>query len=177
MQRIAGSTQAAHSRAYGEQPMTDSSARIVGLDGSAGGRAALDFALCDAARGGATTEVVVALVTAETHAAPCGTTVGSLQNSTAQISDAVRTDDAGILGEVGSAPAAELRELPRVSVNAVGGDATRALLRAVEGADLLVVGTRGRGGFASTVLGSVGVRYVLNATCPVTVVHPTLVGA
>jgi nucleotide-binding universal stress UspA family protein len=38
-------------------------------------------------------------------------------------------------------------------------------------ADLLVVGHRGRGGFGSAVLGSVGLQCVLHATVPVTVVR------
>ena len=57
------------------------------------------------------------------------------------------------------------------------GPAAKALIEQAADADLLVVGHRGRGGFKSAVLGSVGLHCVLHATCPVTVVRPERVAA
>jgi nucleotide-binding universal stress UspA family protein len=54
----------------------------------------------------------------------------------------------------------------------VCGTAARALLDAAKGADLLVVGSRGLGGFTGLVLGSVGEQCVRHAGCPVLVVRP-----
>lgn len=52
----------------------------------------------------------------------------------------------------------------------VEGPAARALLETARGADLLVVGSRGRGGFLGLLLGSTSHQVVTHASCPVVVV-------
>ena len=51
------------------------------------------------------------------------------------------------------------------------GNATVALLDASKSADLLIVGSRGRGGFSGLLLGSVSAACAERAKCPVLVVH------
>lgn len=50
-------------------------------------------------------------------------------------------------------------------------NAVRALLDASAGAELLVVGNRGHGGFVGALLGSVSQHCLHQATCPVVVVR------
>ncbi|MFF5210106.1 universal stress protein [Streptosporangium sp. NPDC000396] len=58
-----------------------------------------------------------------------------------------------------------------VATEIVDGGAPEALVIAAEGAQLLVVGNRGRGGFAELLLGSVSRYVTARASCPVAVVR------
>jgi nucleotide-binding universal stress UspA family protein len=70
------------------------------------------------------------------------------------------------LSEAGAA--AEPVEIER---SVVEGPPTAALLGAVTEDDLLVVGSRGRGGFAGLLLGSVSEQVAQHAPCPVVIVR------
>ena len=81
-------------------------------------------------------------------------------------------------------PEGDARELARETIAAVYGDASavtlrissgptaRSLIEAGLGAEMLVVGSRGRGGFTGLLLGSVSATCAEHAHCPVLVVHP-----
>ena len=65
-------------------------------------------------------------------------------------------------------------ERPRdMIVTLVNDLATTAILERAEDADLVVVGSRGHGGFVGLMLGSVSNQVVHHADCPVVVVRPT----
>jgi nucleotide-binding universal stress UspA family protein len=58
-----------------------------------------------------------------------------------------------------------------VTVRALSGQAAPALIEASADADLVVVGSRGAGGFATLLTGSVSSQVVNHAACPVVVVR------
>lgn len=62
-------------------------------------------------------------------------------------------------------------EAGRVVRHVVQGHPAQVLLDQAADADLLVVGSRGHGGFAGMLLGSVSQHVVAHAPCPVVVVH------
>lgn len=140
---------------------------VVGMDGSAGSQAALTYALQDAARRGAAVDVVVAFAPPEYWVPP----VGVPPISPDEIREAMQRYVESAVAEVTGELRGELAQIPPVTVRTVTGSAAKALLEAAEGADLLVVGSRGHGGFGSVLLGSVSLRCTLHATCPITVVH------
>lgn len=145
---------------------------VVGVDGSDESRVALRFAFDDAARRAARVEVVRAFPTPEYWAVAYGMAapvpLDEIRDETERATRALVDDVVAGLGRVGSVP---------VDVVAAPGAPARVLLDAAQGADLLVVGHRGRGGIASAMLGSVGLHCVLHAPCPVTVVRPAAVPA
>jgi nucleotide-binding universal stress UspA family protein len=69
-----------------------------------------------------------------------------------------------VIGELGVRP-------DSVTVRAISGRPAQALVEASHDADLVVVGSRGAGGFASLLTGSVTSQVVSHATCPVVVIR------
>ena len=60
--------------------------------------------------------------------------------------------------------------VPDVNVRVVTGDPAEELVKASRDADLLVVGSRGSGGFISLLMGSVSSQVSHHAACPVVII-------
>jgi nucleotide-binding universal stress UspA family protein len=137
---------------------------VVGIDFSTGARAALVFALHDAARRGVPVQAVSAYRPQDYWMDFDAVATYQPDQVQAAALTRLRTFVDEVLPD-GPHPAPEVRP------TAAMGSAADVLITESHGADLLVVGSRGHGGFASLLLGSVSMHCALHASCPVTVVH------
>jgi nucleotide-binding universal stress UspA family protein len=151
----------------GELDMNENSV-VVGVDGSPAARAALEYALEDAARRNAPLRVVAAVALPEFWASYYRELVPPPPSD---IVKEARKETQRFVDEVVAGRGDAVRCLP-ISVEVRAGRPGEVLVDAAEGAALLVVGHRGRGSVSSVLLGSVGLECVLHAPCPVTVVRP-----
>ncbi|HSJ43106.1 MAG TPA: universal stress protein [Euzebyales bacterium] len=159
---------------------------VVGVDGSQDSFAALRLAADEArSRSGRRLHVVYVYEPARTTQAVTAAAVvaagpwASPTTGDTILEDAHRRDDEeraeakrhaeGHLRQMVSQADADLSGLD-VQQSAVGDEhPSAALVRLSTGADLLVVGSRGLGGFRGLLLGSVSQQCVHHATCPVLV--------
>jgi nucleotide-binding universal stress UspA family protein len=136
---------------------------VVGVDGSASAMAALNWALDEAELRGVGVHVVMAWQNPVVYNPPNIMAVGV----------AVSGDDlaAAALSEVEriTADAGQNRKAT-ITSEAVEGHPAEALISAAHGASLLVVGSRGHGGFVGALLGSISHHVVAHAECPVVVI-------
>ena len=138
---------------------------VVGVDGSVPSKAALAWAIRQARLTGATVEAVIAwelpIVCGYPVPMPVAPDVDFEREAEQMLA-------AAIAGVAGPDEPVTIRSV------VVNGNAARVLLDASAGAELLVVGSRGYGGFAEALLGSVGQHCVHHATCPVVVIRDSV---
>jgi nucleotide-binding universal stress UspA family protein len=140
--------------------MTDRQRRIVvGVDGSDSSKAALRWAIRQAKLTGGCVEAVTA------WRYPTGYGMGPVADSIDFESDAKNTLTEALNEAGGLEPDVPVRPL------VAEGHAAEVLLHASKRADLLVVGSRGHGGFTSALVGSVSLYCVLHSHCPILVVR------
>lgn len=130
---------------------------VVGIDGSPASKSALRWALRQARLTGGTITALMAwdYATIYTWEVPGPENFDRL---TAQALDEV-------VEEVATDEATEIRK------EVAPGNPARAILDAGRDAALIVVGSRGHGGFLNALLGSVSRSVATHSTCPVVVVH------
>lgn len=132
---------------------------VVGIDSSADSARALRWALEEAVLRDAELDLVHAYPTPEIVALPAMVTLPTddeLRAGAQEIVDRALAD----VGGPGDVP---------VTTTLRAGGSARVLCEVAEGAELLVVGARGLGGFRGLLLGSVSQQVVAHAPCPVVI--------
>ncbi|MCZ2860509.1 universal stress protein [Blastococcus sp. VKM Ac-2987] len=142
---------------------------VVGVDGSDVSRAALAVALDEAARRGAELEVVAAFASIDHWAGPEAVALPPADELRRDLQAATEQVVADVLAERARAGADPVRAVRTVVVEDAAGAGLVARARA---ADVLVVGSRGRGTLRGLLLGSVSLHCVMHGRCPVLVVRP-----
>ena len=126
---------------------------VVGVDGSPGALRALDWAGAEADRSGAELTIVGAWV------------YGAFGG------DFIAEEDAQLIVEKAAVSVAGRYPAVNVKPKLCGESAARSLIEASSGADLLVVGSRGFGGFRGLLFGSVGQHCLTHAPCSVAIIR------
>jgi nucleotide-binding universal stress UspA family protein len=137
---------------------------VVGIDGSPNSERALDWAMREAAAVHAPLTVLTVHEVAKSYWGDIPVTGPAdppLLEKLRQAAEEMTRRSASQLGE--AKPAS-------VNVRAVSGFVVRELVDASQDADLVVVGSRGGGGFSRLLLGSVSNEVVQHSACPVVVV-------
>jgi nucleotide-binding universal stress UspA family protein len=140
---------------------SESPVMVVGVDGSDASKEALAWAAGQAKLTGAHLRAITCwrVPNAFYGGGVPGAVERDLQGDSQRALEAIVAD---VLG--GDHPA-------QLSATAVEGHAAPVLIEAAKGAELLVVGSRGRGAFAGMLLGSVSDYCVSHSPCPVVVVR------
>jgi nucleotide-binding universal stress UspA family protein len=137
---------------------------VVGVDGSESSRDALRWAVTQAGLTGAAVEAVLAW-----HFPYLAAGYGWAPLAVMQASE-LAADAEKLVTDVVSSVAGPAAAVP-VTARAVQGSPPRVLLDAARGAQLLVLGSRGLGGFTEALLGSVSQHCVHHAPCPVVIIR------
>jgi nucleotide-binding universal stress UspA family protein len=139
---------------------------VVGIDGSAPSRSALAWAIRQASLSGATVEAIIAwqYPTAYGYPVPMAPPFTPSETAEGVLSTAI--------AEVGHGSTDQVEIVPEV----LEGNPAQVLLKASAGADLLVIGSRGHGGFVEALLGSTGQHCLHHASCPVVIIRDSVAG-
>jgi len=137
---------------------------IVGVDGSSGSKHALAWAMAQAHLTGATVEAVTSWQDPISYGYSYGFPQGAYDGESFS---SIMTK---VLHDTISEVVAEVPAPVPVTPRTLEGHPAQVLLQAAEGAQLLVVGSRGHSTFAGILLGSVSQHCVQHAPCPVVVV-------
>jgi nucleotide-binding universal stress UspA family protein len=151
---------------------------VVGVDGSAGSDAALRWALAEASLRGSNLRVIHVyqapqLPLAEGGVAPAGGMgLPVLTENADELRRAAEAEAKNVIeGALHRTGGDSLRGV-EIDREALAGPAAQTLIDSARGAELLVVGSRGRGGFLGLLLGSVSQQCAQHPPCPVVILPP-----
>jgi nucleotide-binding universal stress UspA family protein len=137
---------------------------VVGVDGSPNSEHALEWAMQEAATRHAPLTVVAVHAVPKSHWGHLPVVGQSDTPALEELRRGVEEMTQQAASRFGDA------SLPSPNIRAVSGFPVEELLATSQDADLLVVGSRGAGGFARLMAGSVSSQVVQHATCPVVVI-------
>jgi nucleotide-binding universal stress UspA family protein len=138
---------------------------VVGVDASAHARKALDWAMREAGLRNAALTVITVIPAMASPWTGRPLTVPDGDEAVTHARTAVEEAVAKSTGDLaGPKPTS-------VSVSVFTGFPVQSLIDASGDADLVVVGSRGSGGFATLLLGSVTTQVAHHSACPVVIVH------
>ena len=144
---------------------------VVGVDGSAASRDALRWAVAEARLRGASVVALnawqVPAVPADIAPVPMHTAAFDVTDLLPRLEEGARRLVASVVQEVVGDAEVDIREA------VVEGAPTTALIAASRDAELLVLGSRGHGGFTGLLLGSVSLQVAQHASCPVVICRHT----
>jgi nucleotide-binding universal stress UspA family protein len=138
---------------------------LVGVDGSDGSRAALTMAVDEAVRTGGEVEALASYATADYWTDLASITIPSEEQIRSDLELRTRRLVEDVVSSLGEA------RRPPVRVTVAEGPASDVLVRHAQEADLLVVGSHGRGAFRGLLLGSIALHCAMHAPGAVMVVH------
>lgn len=138
---------------------------VVGIDGSQASRHALRWALAEARVRGAALEAV------HVWRYPVWTYSPAIVTPPVFAHDDLLAEARKVLDDAVDEVVADDQQRPAVQRVVREGAAAEQLVKQAQDADLLVVGHRGRGGFAGLLLGSIAHQCAAHAACPVVIVR------
>ncbi len=144
---------------------------VVGVDASEGGRAAFRWAVDEARVRGARLRAIFAWTLSYPRGEGYGYMIGPIESVPyGGVSDQRRAAEQ-VLERATAHTLADTTGLD-IEREVIEGSAADVLVSAASEADLLVVGSRGHGGFVGLLLGSVSQQCAHHASCPVVIVRP-----
>jgi len=150
---------------------------VVGVDGSAGSDVALRWAVAEARLRGSKARVVHVYQPPQPPieagvGAPAGIGVPVFAESADELRQAAEAEATRLIEEALGRTGSDSLQGPEIERAVLAGPTAQTLIESAHGAELLAVGSRGRGGFLGLLLGSVTQQCAHHPPCPLVILPP-----